>query len=74
MERQSPPSRSGTGEYEVGYRKPPKDTQFKPGQSGNPDGHKKHSKSVKTLLMEALNEHILVIEAGIQRRITKGEA
>ena len=22
--------------YEVGYAKPPKDTQFKPGQSGNP--------------------------------------
>ena len=60
MGRKSPPSRPGTGEYEVGYRKPPKHTQFKPGQSGNPKGYKKHLKSLKTLLMEALNERILV--------------
>src|ERR1700758_809031 len=25
-------------EYPVGYKKPPKHTQFKPGQSGNPNG------------------------------------
>jgi hypothetical protein len=74
MGRQSPPGPPGTGEYEVGYGKPPKDTQFKPGRSGNPSGHKKHSKSGKTLLMEALNERILITEAGIQRRITKREA
>ena len=27
--------------YEVGYRKPPKEHQFKPGQSGNPKGRPK---------------------------------
>ena len=27
--------------YEVGYGKPPKDTRFKPGQSGNPSGRPK---------------------------------
>lgn len=28
-------------DYEVGYRKPPKNTQFKKGQSGNPKGRPK---------------------------------
>jgi Family of unknown function (DUF5681) len=74
MGRKSPPSRPNTGEYEVGYRKPPKDTQFKPGRSGNPSGHKKHLKSRKTVAMETLNKRILVTEAGRQRRITIHEA
>ena len=29
---------SNKGDYEVGYRKPPVATRFKPGQSGNPKG------------------------------------
>ena len=28
-------------EYEVGYKKPPRKNQFKPGQSGNPKGRPK---------------------------------
>jgi Family of unknown function (DUF5681) len=31
-----------SGDYEVGYRKPPKTTQFQPGQSGNPRGRPKN--------------------------------
>jgi hypothetical protein len=31
-------SSSGSGKYEVGYRRPPKQYQFKPGQIGNPEG------------------------------------
>ena len=37
--------------YEVGYGKPPKRTQWKPGQSGNPKGKKKGLKSVKQLFL-----------------------
>jgi len=36
--RRSPPSDT---KYEVGYGKPPKNTRFKPGQSGNPRGRPK---------------------------------
>jgi len=36
---------SKAGSYEVGYKKPPKQTQFKKGQSGNPKGRKKGSKN-----------------------------
>lgn len=32
-------------DYEVGYGKPPKDTRFQPGQSGNPRGRPKGSKN-----------------------------
>ena len=28
-------------DYEIGYGKPPKQTRFKPGQSGNPRGRPK---------------------------------
>lgn len=35
-------------DYEVGYGKPPKHTQYKPGQSGNPDGRPKGSKNKRT--------------------------
>jgi hypothetical protein len=28
-------------EYEIGYKKPPRKNQFKPGQSGNPKGRPK---------------------------------
>ncbi|XWN33582.1 MAG: DUF5681 domain-containing protein [Devosia sp.] len=34
----------------VGYGRPPKAHQFKPGQSGNPQGRRKGSKNFKTIL------------------------
>jgi hypothetical protein len=35
------PTKKTTDDYEVGYRKPPKATQFQKGKSGNPSGGKK---------------------------------
>lgn len=35
--------------YKVGKGKPPKRTQFKKGQSGNPDGGRKHNPELKRL-------------------------
>ena len=37
-----------TGGYKIGKGKPPKDTQWKPGQSGNPKGRPKAAKSEPT--------------------------
>src|SRR5262245_37056540 len=41
-------SSAGKDDYEVGYGKPPKHGQFKPGQSGNPGGRRKGLRNFKT--------------------------
>jgi hypothetical protein len=42
-------------DYEVGYKKPPKASQFKPGESGNPKGKQKGKKGLKADLAAALD-------------------
>ena len=61
-------------DYEVGYRKPPRHTRFKKGQSGNPRGRPRGAKNLPTLFSEALNERVIVTENGGQRSITKRQA
>lgn len=62
--------RTEPGDYEVGYRKPPKDTRFPKGQSGNPKGRPKGSKNLATLLHEALNQLVPVREDGRLRKVS----
>jgi len=61
-------------DYEVGYRKPPRQTRFTKGQSGNPRGRSPGAKNLKTLLSDALNEFVIVTDNGGHRKITKREA
>ncbi len=58
----------------VGYGKPPKTAQFKPGQSGNPRGRPKGSLNVAAVLERTLREPLVVTEGGRRRVITKLEA
>ncbi|MBE7204544.1 MAG: hypothetical protein INR70_43050 [Parafilimonas terrae] len=64
-----------TGDYEVGYGRPPPHTRFKPGQSGNPKGRAKGARDVKTFLEEALRQEFLekvtIVEGGKRRTMTK---
>jgi Family of unknown function (DUF5681) len=61
-------------DYEIGYGKPPKHSQFGKGHSGNPHGRPKGSINLSTLLDSTLNEKVIVSENGKRKRITKREA
>lgn len=58
----------------VGYGKPPKHSQFKKGQSGNPKGRKPRTRNMSTLLREELETTIEVHEGGRTTKLTKREA
>ena len=45
-----------TRNYEVGHCKPPKHTQFKPGQSGNPKGRPKKDKQLADKIQEKTDQ------------------
>ena len=73
--RSSEEQANGSGrEYDVGYRKPPKHKQFKPGQTGNPRGRPKGSKNESTILHELLHRKIKIQDGGQSRRVTILEA
>jgi len=61
-------------DYEVGYAKPPKHSQFKRGQSGNPAGRPKDSRNIKTVLRDISREEVEIKENGRRMRVSKQEA
>jgi hypothetical protein len=61
-------------DYVVGYGKPPVHTRFQKGQSGNPKGRPRGRKNMSTLLSDALNGSVIVVENGRRKKITKREA
>jgi hypothetical protein len=62
------------GATAVGYRRPPVDNQFKPGQSGNPTGRAKGSRNLKTLFQKILREEVSLREGAEIKKISKAEA
>jgi hypothetical protein len=61
-------------QYAVGYGKPPRQTRFGKGQSGNPQGRPRGAKNMATLFTQALKERVTVVENGRRRSISKQEA
>jgi hypothetical protein len=65
--------RANRKDGKVGYRNPPRDTQFKKGQCGNPRGRPKGAKNLSTLLEEIVTERVRVTENGRARVISRLE-
>jgi hypothetical protein len=74
------PAQTGTSdqEYKVGPGRPPKEYQFKPGQSGNPKGAKRKPKSMtldlKLALERALSKPIKLKQGEKERMVTMAVA
>lgn len=60
--------------FKVGYGKPPRHTQFKKGQSGNPRGRKRGHRSIRTIVLTTLEEKIWIREGEHRRKVSKTEA
>jgi hypothetical protein len=69
------PAAASDAEYKVGPGCPPKEYQFRPGQSGNPKGRKPKPQSIvpdlKRLLEEALNSKVTVKRNEGEQILTK---
>jgi hypothetical protein len=58
-------------DYSVGWKKPPKEHQFKPGNNANPNGRPKGSKNIATKAAEALDEKVTVLRHGKPHKMAK---
>jgi hypothetical protein len=58
----------------VGYRKPPRATQFKRGKSGNPKGRPRGSKNLNSIIQKELRARVPVTENGSRKMISKERA
>lgn len=61
-------------DYTIGYGKPPKKTQWKTGQSGNPKGRPPDAKNLETIVRNEAYSKLTIKEGGKSRTITKVEA
>jgi hypothetical protein len=60
--------------YKVGYGKPPKQHQFKPGESGNKRGRPPNSNNALTILNKRLSSKITIKEGERKVQISKLDA
>lgn len=57
----------------IGYGRPPKQTRFKPGHSGNPKGRPKKSRNRLKILAEELSQTVVITENGARKKVSKAE-
>ncbi len=69
-----PAGQGPKADYDVGYKRPPRHTRFKPGQSGNPKGRPKGLPNHGTTVSRVMSEKVSVREGDRTRTMTKLEA
>ncbi len=74
MKRQPPRHPPENASYEVGYCKPPEDTRFKPGQSGNPKGRPRGARNFRTVVRATLDEKVTLRDGERTRKVSVMEA
>lgn len=67
-------SDKGKKDYDIGYGKPPKHTQWKKDQSGNPSGKRKKAETVDMTLKKLALKEIVANENGKPVTMTQQEA
>lgn len=76
----SKPAQSGSAvgdrapDDKTGYKRPPRATQFRPGQSGNPTGRRNGSRNLRTDVAEVLSGQVVFCDDGHERTISRQEA
>jgi hypothetical protein len=64
MSSKKPSPANGGRTYEIGRGKPPKASQFRKGQSGNPKGRRKGARNMKSIAREIMDEKLLIRQDG----------
>jgi hypothetical protein len=62
--------KSPTGDYPIGYAKPPLNSQFKEGTSGNPKGRSKGKKNPIKEIQEVMTKSVVLREGSKTRRVS----
>jgi len=72
-EPRKPTNSKSAKDYEVGFRRPPVATRFKPGNVGNPKGRPRKKQTVGQIIEGALMTKVTVLENGRSKTMTAEE-